>query len=516
MSLHRSIPPLVLLLVATVTFSALAEDAPTAAENAAAESLADAPRFRMTYPVRESISGETFTEQAPVTADPSDLAWPDLDEKDFGIAGLPTPPDSPQSGPEGISKAEAEAAQSGPEGISEAEAEAAFEAVGTTTSEIEELDTDGRFESGGIEFRYSFSVLQGYNSNVTYATDNVVESLYTDIGGGVDLVIGGSRLDLIFGFDLGAAYYYNNSELQNDGIFPNGALNLDIDYAVTERLDLSFNSNTILSSQPSFTIVGASDTFFGNYVISDNSFAVSYRWLPKLETITGFDTLIFYYTEPLGTDFSRVDQTFDQQFLYLWKPSTSVVYEYRFNTRTFWEVENYDSVGNFLLLGFNHTLNPRSVLNFRAGAEQRVSQVPVTGGTSTYLGPFGQLELNYSLRPQTVVAFNARYGTTAASQAGYTQDQQFLGGLSLRHAFGRRLNGSLFFNYQNNFYDQPDGVVPDYTTEVYNTGLNLTFAVNQIWSVNVGGSLTGLYSSNENLRGNYNQNVFFIGSVFSF
>ena len=156
------------------------------------------------------------------------------------------------------------------------------------------------------------------------------------------------------------------------------------------------------------------------------------------------------------------------------------------------------------------------MLNFRAGAEQRVSQVPVTGGTSTYLGPFGQLELNYSLRPQTVVALNARYGTTAASQAGYTQDQQFLSGLSLRHAFGRRLSGSLFFNYQNNFYDQPDGVVPDYTTEVYNTGLNLTFAVNQVWSVNVGGSLTGLYSSNENLRGNYNQNVFFIGSVFSF
>ena len=59
-------------------------------------------------------------------------------------------------------------------------------------------------------------------------------------------------------------------------------------------------------------------------------------------------------------------------------------------------------------------------------------------------------------------------------------------------------------------------MVPDYTTEVFNTGLNLTFAVNQIWSVNVGGSLTGLYSSNENLQGNYNQNVLFIGTVFNF
>lgn len=510
MSLHRSILFVAVLSVAAVPCSALAEEGQPAPENAASESEVETPQFRMTYPVRDSASGQTFTEQAPSTSGPvetttmgeagtSDLALPELGETAFGVEEPPpTPPPSE------------------PEVITEAEAEAAFETVGTAGSETEEVDAGGRFDSGGIEFRYSFTVQQGYNSNVTYATDNAVESLYTDIGGGVDLVLGGSRLDLIFGFDLGAAYYYNNSELQNDGIYPNGALNLDVDYAVTERLDLSFNSNTILSSQPSFTIVGASDTFFGNYVISDTSFDVSYRWLPKLETITGFDTLFFYYTEPLGDDFSRVDQTFDQQFLYLWKPSTSIVYEYRFDTRTYWEVEDYDSVGNFLLLGFNHTLNPRSVLNFRAGAEQRVSQVPVTGGTSTYLGPFGQLELNYSLRPQTVVAFNARYGTTAASQAGYSQDQQFLSGLTLRHAFGRRLSGSLFFNYQNNFYDQPDGVVPDYTTEVYNTGLNLTFAVNQIWSVNVGGSLTGLYSSNENLRGNYNQNVFFIGSVFSF
>ena len=510
MSLHRSILFVAVLSVAAVPCSALAEEGQPAPENAASESEVETPQFRMTYPVRDSASGQTFTEQAPSTSGPvettamgeaetSDLALPELGETAFGVEQpAPAPPPSE------------------PQVITEAEAEAAFETVGTAGSETEEVDAGGRFDSGGIEFRYSFTVQQGYNSNVTGATDNAVESLYTDIGGGVDLVLGGSRLDLIFGFDLGAAYYYNNSELQNDGIYPNGALNLDVDYAVTERLDLSFNSNTILASQPSFTIVGAPDAFLGNYVISDTSFSASYRWLPKLETITGYSAVFWYYFEPLGDNFSRVNQTFDQQFLYLWKPSTSLVFEYRFSTITYWEIEDYDSIGNFLLLGFNHTLNPRSVLNFRGGAEQRVSQVPNTGETSTYLGPFGQLELSYSLRPQTIVALNARYGTTAAQQAGYVQDQQFLSGLSLQHAFGRRLSGSIFFNYQNNFYDQPEGTVPDYTTEVYNTGLNLNFAINQVWSFNIGGSITGLFSSNENLRGNYTQNVLFIGTNLSF
>lgn len=510
MSLHRSILLIAVLSVAAGSFSALAEEGPPAAENSASEAEVESPQFRMTYPVRDSASGQTFTEQAPTTSGPvetttvgqdgtSDLALPELGETAFGVEQ--PPPASPASEPEVIT---------------EAEAEAAFETVGTAGRETQEVDAGGRFDSGGIEFRYSFTVQQGYNSNVTYAPDNVVESLYTDIGGGVNLVIGGSRLDLVFGFDLGAAYYYNNSQLQNGGIFPNGALILDVDYAVTERLDLSFNSNTTLSSQPSLTIVGAPNNFIGNYVINNTSFNASYRWLPKLETITSYSPTIYYYLQPLGQDFSYIDNTFEQQFLYLWKPSTSLVFEYRFDTRTFFEVDDYDSVGNFLLFGFNHTLNPRSVLNLRLGAEQRFSQVPSTGETSTYLGPFGQLELNYSLRPRTIVTLTARYGTTAANQQGYTQDQQFLSGLTFSHAFGRRLTGSLFFNYQNNLYDQPESTIPTYRTEVFNPGLNLNFIVNQVWSLNIGGSLTGLYSSDQNLRDDYSQNRFFLGTTFSF
>jgi len=494
-------------------FDAMTQETRPDSEDATSESASDAPRFRMSYPVRDSASGETFTEQTPFApgatattpgdANTADLALPTFEEAGFGAT------DQPPAFPSDSSPTE-------PQVISEAEAEAAFETVGTTGSETEEVNTDARFASGGMEFRYSFNVQQGYNSNVISTTDNAIESLYTEIGGGVDLVLGGSRLDLVFGFDLGATYYYNNDNLQNDGIFPNGNLTLNIDYAVSERLDLSFDTTTLLLSQPSFTIVGASDSFLGNYIVSNTSLNASYRWLPKLETITGYSPVFWYYNEPLGDNFSRIIQTFDQQFLYLWKPSTSLVFEYRFSTTTYLELEDYDSIGNFLLLGFNHTLNPRSVLNFRGGAEQRFSQVPNTSETSTYLGPYAQLELSYSLRPQTIVAFNARYGTTAAQQQGYVQDQQFLSGLSLQHAFGRRLSGSLFFNYQNNFYDQPEGTVPDYTTEVYNTGLNLNFAINQVWSFNIGGSITGLFSSNENLRGNYTQNVLFIGTNLNF
>lgn len=507
-----------------VCLLALASAATVWGQNLPDTAAGEGPSFRFNQPLRDSspVPGGT-AETMPMDAGNRDFlpsggvteaAWPDLG--DLG-ASEPFPGDAPP--PEALAaraEAVAPAEPAGPTVVSEADAEAALESVGTPGSETTEAGDGGRFESGGVELRYSFNVIQGYNSNVTSQRINPVASVYTDIDAGVDMVFGGARTDVVFGLDLGATYYYNNSRLQNDGIFPNGQLTLAVDYAATQRLDLSFDSNTALLAQPSFTIVGAPNSFLGNYVVSDTSFSASYRWLPKLETITGYSPVFWYYFEPLGTNFSRVEQTFDHQFLYLWKPTTALVLEYRFSTRTYWLVEDYDSFGNFLLFGFNHSLNPRSVLNFRGGAEQSVNQIPGRGGTTTYLGPFGQLELNYSLRPQTVLALQARYGVTAAGQVGYNQNQQFLSGISLRHAFGRRLTGSCFFNYQNNFYDQPEGFAPDYTTDVYNTGLSATFAISQIWSVNAGYTYTGLFSSNNNLYGSYTQNLLFIGTNFSF
>jgi hypothetical protein len=511
------LPRLVCLLALASAATVCGQTTPDAATG-------EGPSFRLNQPLRDvppvsaDDAGGMPTDAENRAFLPSDGetegAWPDLGDLGASEAspGDAIPAESLFAPAEAVAPAE----PAGPTVVSEADAEAALDSVGTPGSETTQTGDGGRFESGGVELRYSFNVLQGYNSNVTSQRNNPVASLYTDIDAGIDLVFGGSRTDVVFGFDLGATYYYNNSRLQNDGIFPNGQLTLDIDYAATQRLDLSFNSTTALLAQPSFTIVGAPNSFLGNYVISDTSFSASYRWLPKLETITGYSAVFWYYFEPLGANFSRVEQTFDHQFLYLWKPTTALVLEYRFATRTYWLVEDYDSVTNFLLFGFNHSLNPRSVLNFRGGAEQSVNQIPGRGGTTTYLGPFGQLELNYSLRPETVVALQARYGVTASSQVGYNQNQQFLSGISLRHAFGRRLTGNLFFNYQNNFYDQPDGFVPDYTTDVYNTGLSATFAISQIWSINAGYTYTGLISSNDNLYGSYTQNLLFIGTNFSF
>jgi len=460
--------------------------------------------FRFTYPVRDADSGQVFTEEKPAPI-PSAMSDSEL------AAGLALP--------------EAAITDTAPAGPAQAEAAAdAFFSGVDDGADFTEVPDVGAFRTGRGPFRYTFWVQEGYNSNVNARQNGGVSSMFTSLGAGITYAFGTSRLQIEAGLSAGATIYYNNTDLQNDGWFPTGNFSLGINYDATPRLNLFFNNTTSLLAQPDFAVVGASNTYQGDYLVSGSNLGAEYQWMPKFATITSYAPVFWYYFEPDGDNFSRFEQTAANQFLFLWKPTTSLVAEYRFNTRNYWYVNNYDSIGNFALLGFNHQLNPRSELVFRGGAEQRVNQIPESrvngvtrgGGTYNYLGPFGEMTFGYSLRPETRWAVRGRYGTVASGLAGYNQDQQLLLGTNLTHAFGRRLTADAFFNYQYNIYDQPDNDTPDFNTSVFNTGLSASFAINQVWSLNAGYTYTGLISSNDNRQGSYNQNIVWLGTALNF
>lgn len=466
----------------TVETEAKPPSVETFEEAVPAESKEEGSNFRFTYPVRDSNSNQLFTEEkngdVPTAVSDTDLA-----------AGNTLP--DPATG-------------------------SSFTSVGNEAGqELPDIGA-GRFSKG--PFRYSFAVYEGYNSNVNTQNSGGVASLYTEVAAGIGYEFGGSRLQL--NVDLGAAltFYYNNNQLQNNGLFPTVNLIVGANYAASERLDLSFTTATSLLSQPNFTVAGAPDTDQGEYIISDTTFGAKYLWLPKLATETTYNPLIFYYLDPStqATDFSRVEQTIGQQFLFLWKPTTSLVVEYRFNTRNYFVAKNYDSIGNYALLGFDHTLNPRSTLTFRGGAEQRINQNPDTTGTNNYIGPFGELNFNYALGRDTTVGLQTRYGTTASGLTNYNQGQQLLFGLNAAHQFTRRIGANVFLNYQNNYYTQPDSTQPDFYDNVFNTGLNVSFQINRVWSLLAGYTFTTLISTNEQQQKDYTQNIAFIGTEIDF
>jgi hypothetical protein len=447
--------------------------------------------FRFSYPVRDNQSGEIMTPTAAPNGNdvPSSITPADLAQGE-AISSTPIAP--------GIAAA----------------ADAPFETLGGAASpDIGE----GVFSKS--PFRYSFAVYEGYNSNVNTQPNNGVQSMYTEVAAGIGYEFGGSRLQLETSLGAALTYYYNNKNLSYDGLFPTVNFVLGANYEATPRLDLSFNTITTLQTQPNFTTSGGSDFYQGPYILSDTTLGAKYLWLPKLATETTYNPVLWYYLDPgaEATDFSRYEQTIGQQFIFLWKPQTSLVAEYRFNTRNYFYAKNYDSIGNYGLLGVDHVLNPRSTLTFRGGVEQRFMQNPDNVGTNDYFGPYGEFNFNYALNPDTTVAVQTRYGTTASNLTNYNQGQQLLFGLNLAHQLTRRIALSGFFNYQNNYYNQPDSVVngvnvaPDFYDNVFNTGINMSFQINRVWSLLAGYTFTTLVSTSSQEK-DYNQNIVFIGA----
>jgi hypothetical protein len=460
--------------------------------------------FRFTYPVREEGSSQVYTAPPPEPAASTDQAA----RVDPPVPA--PPPMDPVTASAGSASQPVEVIQDNYGGPGEP-----FEQVGYGDEVAADIG-EGRFE--GRPFRFSFAIYEGYNSNVNTTSSNQIESMYTQIAAGVSYEFGTSRLQLSTALSAAVAFYYNNLDLQNDGLFPTINFTLGANYAATPRLDLSLETYTALLSQPNFTVAGAPNTYDGDYIISSTTFGVKYLWLPKFATETTYTPVIYYFTDEDQNDIQgRFEQTIGQQFIYLWKPTTSLVAEYDFNTRNFFTAKDLDSIGNFFLLGADHTLNPRSTVSVRGGVEQRFNQNPF-GGTDVYVGPFGSVNFNYALGKDTTVGLLSRYGTTASGFSSYTQAQQFLFGLNAAHQFTRRIGANAFLNYQNNFYDQPgsDGAAPDFYDNIFNAGLNASFLVYRNLSLLAGYAYTTLISTDTVFERDYTQNIVYIGAEVDF
>lgn len=395
------------------------------------------------------------------------------------------------------------------------EADETFSAVGDSSAAASAPAADigeGRFERS--RFRYSVGVYEGYDSNIYLTQNDPTGSLYTMIAAGVGYSFGSSRLKLDAELSAGLTFYYEGFNV-DDGLYPTIQLSLSANYAATPRLDLSFNTLTAYLSQPNYAIAGAPVNNDGDYLLSSSSFGAKYLWLPKFATETTYSPLLYYYTDDYYQDqLGRFEQTLGQQFIFLWKPTTSLVAEYRANLRTYFSNDDLNSFGNIMLLGVNHTFNPRSSMIARAGVEQRFNNSP-TGGEEGYFGPFGELTFNYALGERTTVSLYGRYGTQAAGLVDVNQAQQLFFSLNVTQAITSRLSANFFFNYQNNYYSQP-GEIPDYSTNVFDTGLNLNYRINRAWTLTAGYRYSGLLSGDDFSQNSYDRNIVFVGTEFDF
>jgi hypothetical protein len=364
-------------------------------------------------------------------------------------------------------------------------------------------------EDSGRRWGFEFDIYEGYNSNVGTTSSNPVASWYTQLDGSGQYKFGNSRTQVEAEIGAGLTFYYDapNGEF----FYPDLELAVQAAHSVSSRMEVSLASTTAFLSQPSYGIPGAS-VAQGNYWYSSTTVGMSYQWRPKISTETSWQLDAYLYADQFSQqNLGRIEQTGSQQILFLWKPQTALVGEYRINPRTYLYAPEMDSIGQFFLLGADHSFSGKMKGHFRAGLEQRWLNEP-NGGQGSYLGPYGEIGLVGTLA-KTKFDFTARYGTQSSGIVGVGESDTLMVNLAAERRITARISLTGFLNYQNNQFDQQN-TGPNFSDNVIDSGVGASYQLNKSLSFQTGYRYSTLLSG-ESYR-EYNRSIFYIGSEFSF
>lgn len=360
-------------------------------------------------------------------------------------------------------------------------------------------------------FLFSISVREGFDSNPNTSKNNREESFYTNLAGGINYGFGNPRLQLQTNLTAGLTFYYNNAISNN--IRLNAVWDLSAVYNASPRLIFTLGSSFGYYSEPDVFIPGIQANVDGDYVTVGTTLTGTYQWLERFSTTTGYAfNMLAYVESELNDDLGRITQTISQAFNFLYKPTTSIVAEYRIQPTTYFKAD-LDTLNQFALIGFDQMFSPRMTWNARAGAQFNLLNHPVEG-RGTYFGPYVETVYNYQYGERSRMNFNLRYGTEASGLSNVTQRQSFRAGYAIVHAFTPRLaaNGGLFYNV--NYYEQGD-VIDKFYENIFELSLGLDYAFNRFLSATSGYKFTGVISRESPDR-EYNRNIVFLGLNASF
>ncbi len=367
---------------------------------------------------------------------------------------------------------------------------------------------DGWFSKLPIDF--TFAVREGYDSNLFTTKNNPDSSFYTNWAAGAYYTFGTPRLQLQTSLNGGVTYYYTRP---GDKVDFNGQYSLNAVYLATPRLTLTVNSTTAYLSQPDTNIIGGTNRQDGDYMYSHTTLTGAYQWSQKFSTVTSYDFNVIYYMDNnLNQNQGRIEQTLGQSARWLLLPKTTVVAEYRANPVTYFDAD-LNTFNNFFLVGFDQVFNPRFTWSARAGLQVGFDQNP-DDGSSVYVGPYGESTLSYQIGKATSISWMMRYGTEASGLNNVTQRQTFRTGLSVAHAFTRRISMTLGANYQANYYDQ-NNVITSYYENVFDVAVGASYQINRHWSLSAGYQFTADVAPQAEYR-EYTRNVVYFGANLAF
>jgi len=290
----------------------------------------------------------------------------------------------------------------------------------------------------------------------------------------------------------------------------NGNVTLSLTHNFSTRLSFYASVYAAYETEPDFKSDVGPENVRADHFNTVDIFAVTYRWLPRLSTVTNFTfQRVKYADASIGAEQDRMDNTFGETIQFSLTRRTNLVGDYRYQITDYDTAPN-DSTTHYLLGGIDHHLTEHLVVHARGGPSLRSLKDDGDSTTPYFEGSFEYIRSNHSLN------WTTSYGFEAPTEANASVRKTFRTGVSLTYNLTSRLTSTtaVYFHHDENQSSASSGTGSAGSQDSLDLLLGFNYTINKRLAAQVNYS----YTSQSSLGGTpgYSRNSYSAGLTYTY
>jgi hypothetical protein len=291
------------------------------------------------------------------------------------------------------------------------------------------------------------------------------------------------------------------------------SLTLGFTHNFSTRLSFRADLYAAYQTEPDFQSNVGPENVRAPHFFTDAIFSVTYRWLPRVSTLTSYTFRPVKYeqttptTTTIGIAQDRVEHTFAEGLNFSLTGRTSLVVEYRYQIVDY-DTAPRDSTTHFALVGFDHHLTEQLRINVLGGASFRSFK---DDGNS--IDPYAEVGIHYQGGNYSL-SWLTTYGVEQPTQTLAMGTTTFRTGLNATYHLTSLLNARAAVYYHHSDNQGSSGTTSTGSEDALQFTLGLNYTINKRWGVHADYTYSAQPSSGA--TGGYSRNNYFVGVTYRY
>ncbi|MBX6324814.1 MAG: outer membrane beta-barrel protein [Chthoniobacterales bacterium] len=261
----------------------------------------------------------------------------------------------------------------------------------------------------------------------------------------------------------------------------NGNVTLSLTHDFSSRLFFYANVYAAYATEPDFKSDVGPENLRADHFDTNDIFALTYSWLPRLNTVTSFTLRrVKYSNSSVGAQQDRLENTIAQEISYSLTRRTKLVADYRYEWIDY-DTAPTDSTTHYVLAGFDHRLTEHLAIHLRGGESFRSLE---NNGHSD--GPYFEGSLDYSSSNHWL-SWTTSYGFEAPNAADIAIRKTLRTGFVLTYLLTSRISSTaaVYYHHDENEGPPATGSSSVGAQDTVDFQLGLSYTINKRLSLHV-------------------------------